>query len=203
MKCPITGKPCNKYKAFHITNISKKDLCVFNVCEDCLSQIDKYEMISEEKGIIDLKNQNENQNECWFCKLTLEELIRTSRVGCQNCFEVFGKQLSIAFQKLQITPSTNQKELRHVGRVPEYWKRKQAKETDPNKFLLELKQKLALSIRKEEFKKSKELKDRIYSFEFLIKKIDEFKNDEEQQELIKNQIYEFIYMFRKKEELEE
>ena len=74
-----------------------------------------------------------------------------------------------------------------------------AENTDPKKFLLELKQKLAISIRREKYKKSQDLKYKIIAFESFLKKIDEFKNDEQQVNLIKKQVYEFIYLFRESE----
>jgi len=212
LNCPITGKACMKYKAFHVTNIKNNEVSISNVCEDCLSQISNFDgkilettRTSEtcsapaETKLIEEKQNNSQSLYCEFCKLTLEELLNKSRLGCEKCYQVFEKPLIIAFEKLQRNPQLIKKELKHVGSVPSQWKKKQAQETEPKKFLLELKQKLALFSREEKYEKCKEIKDCIYAFESLLKNIDEFKKDCEQQVLIRNQISEFIYFFREKE----
>jgi protein arginine kinase activator len=135
---------------------------------------------------------------CSFCNLSLEELLSKSRMGCAKCYEVFEKPIQLALEKIHRTPDISKKELCHVGRFPTSWKKRQAQETDPKKFLLELKQKLAISVREEKFNLANELKYIIKGFESLLKKIDEFKNDQDQQSLIKNQVSEFIYLFREK-----
>ena len=188
--CPISGKPCDKYKAFHITNVKFKE--VLNVCEDCLAQAAN----SENK---DINKPKELSLACNNCKMTFEELISKSRLGCDKCYEFFEKPLIVAFEKMHRTPDVQKKELKHVGSVPTQWKKKQAKETDPNKFLLELKQKLDLFIKEEKYENCKKIKDAIYVVERFIKKIDEFENDQEQQQLIRDQISEFIYLYREKE----
>lgn len=196
IKCPLTGKVCMKYKAFHITNINdKKEINILNVCEDCLSQVDKCESNMNEH-LIEKEN---NEYRCDFCKLTLEELLKTSRIGCENCYKIFEKPLIIAFEKMQRTPDLYQKELTHTGGTPEQWKRRQAQKTNPNEFLSILKNKIDKLIIEEKYEKCKELKEKIYAFNYLLKKLDEFKNDLEQQNLILNQIYEFIYFYNEKE----
>lgn len=197
LNCPLTGKVCMKHKAFHVTNIKNNDVGVVNICEDCLSQIKDLKELEEKKE--EKVENNENSYYCEFCKLTIEELLKNSRLGCEKCYEVFEKPLILAFDKLQRTPDLVKKELKHVGSIPSQWKKKQARETDPKKFLLELKQKLILSIKDEKYEKSKKFKDAIYAFECYLGKIDEFKNDEEQKNLILEQVFEFIYKFREKE----
>lgn len=191
INCPITGKSCMKHKAFHVTNINeKKEISVVNVCEDCLCKINMNEKNDQEKN---------NEYYCDFCKLTLEELLKKSRIGCENCYKVFEKTLAIAFEKMQRTPDISKKELKHVGRVPTQWKKRQAEQTDPKDFLSDLNQKMDFFAKEEKYEKCKILKEKIYAFECLVKKLDEFKNDPDQQGLIKNQISEFIYFYKEKE----
>lgn len=208
IKCPISGKVCLKFKAFHVTDIVDQKANVINICEDCLSQVDEKKILSteipekegapvQEEKPIDKKP--EDKIICEFCKLSLEELINKSRLGCENCYYIFEKPLVVALERIQRTPDIKQKELKHVGRVPTQWKKRQAEKTDPKKFLLELKQKLAMCVREENYKLASELKNIIKGFEALCKKIDEFKEDSEQWHLIRTQISEFIYLFREKE----
>lgn len=197
IKCPLTGKVCMKYKAFHVTNINdKKEIKVLNVCEDCLCQVEKCDSTVENTQLI----EKQDEYRCDFCKLTLEDLLKTSRIGCENCYKIFEKPLSIALEKMQRTPDLEQKELKHVGSIPEQWKKRQSEQTDPNEFLIILNEKLKKLVIEEKYENCKELKDKINAFNFLVKKLDEFKNDFEQQSLIRNQISEFIYFYN--EELE-
>ena len=194
-KCPITGKTCLKFKAFSVTNVRNNKADSSAICEDCLHQIDDKNIIKQE-----FESSNpESKICCPSCGLSLEELLKKSRLGCEQCYDFFQKPLIIAFEKLQKNPSVKEKELKHVGSVPTSWKKKQAEETDPKKFILELKQKLALSIKSEDYRLAGELKNIIKGFEALVIKLDLFENDQEQKALIKNQISDFIFLFREKE----
>lgn len=197
-KCPISGKVCLKFKAFSITDIKEGKANSFAICEDCLHNIDEKNIIKPEEEKTEEKKP-ESKIACKNCNLSLEDLLKKSKLGCKDCYDFFEKPLIIAFEKLQRVPSKENKELRHTGSVPYLWKKQQAEQTEPKKFLLEIKQKLALAIKYENYKLAAELKNIIKGFESLLNKIDEFKNDDEQKELIRNQIVEFIYLFREKE----
>ena len=196
-KCPITGKTCLKFKAFSVTNVQNNKADSLAICEDCLHQIDDKNIIK--CPVVENEPKPEAKICCPSCGLSLEELLKKSRLGCKECYDFFQKPLIIAFEKLQRTPSVKEKELKHVGKVPVSWKKKQAEETDPKKFILELKQKMALSIRSEDYRLAGELKNIIKGFEALVIKLDSFENDQEQKALIKNQISDFIFLFREKE----
>jgi protein-arginine kinase activator protein McsA len=186
--CPITGNTCTNCKAYHVVDVEKnKSTKHFNVCCDCLPNINtKFELYIP-------------QDCCDFCGTTIEELLKHSKMGCSNCYDKYEKPLILNLEKLQKIPNKGKKELKHVGSIPYLWKMQQAENTDPNKFLLELKQKLMICIKEEKYEKAKDLKDKIKAFEFYLKKVDEFKNDEEQCALINKQIAEFIYLFRESE----
>jgi protein-arginine kinase activator protein McsA len=166
-----------------VTNLKNNNFQSFSVCEECVNEL------------------NDNNNSCEFCGMTLEELIKYSRMGCANCYSKFEKFLLINLEKLQ--KSSPGVELKHVGKIPYSWKKQQSDNLDPRKFLLELKQKLALSINKENYDKSLELKNKIFAFENLVNKIEENKSNFEQVALIKKQISDFIFLFREQEELKE
>jgi protein-arginine kinase activator protein McsA len=196
-KCPISGKVCLKFKAFSVTNLNKDKVDSMAICEDCLHKIDEKNII---QNTADEKEKSpESAICCKNCGLSLEDLLNKSKLGCKECYDFFEKPLIIAFEKLQRVPTRENKELKHTGTVPYLWKKEQASQVEPKKFLLELKQKMALSIKEENFKLSAELKKIIAGFESLLKKLDEFKNDSDQYELIRNQISEFILLFREKE----
>lgn len=184
MKCPLTGEVCLKSKSFQVTEIKNNKYECFNICDDCFYNLDK------QKEIL--------QNVCPFCNISLEELVENSRIGCAKCYEIFEEPIKIALERIQDNPDNQQEEIHHVGKVPNTWKKKTAAETDHNKFLLKIKQKLAICIKDENYELANQLKYMIKGFEALIEKLKEFENDLEQKELIKNQISEFIYLFNEK-----
>lgn len=196
-KCPITGKMCLKFKAFSVTEIKNQKANSMAICDDCIHKIDEKNMIQQENK----KEEKTPESKfcCTFCGMSLEELIKNSKVGCEKCYELFEKPLMFAFEKLQRQPEKEKKELRHTGKVPVSWKKNQASKTDPYDFFLELKDKMAASIEIEDYMLSAELKRIITGYESLLNKLNEFKNDPDQIALIRNQISEFIYLFREKE----
>ena len=184
---PITGKNCSCAKNYKITYICNKKVNEINVCLDCLCNLDNY----------DAKSKVEDC--CGFCGMTLEELLRNSKMGCANCYIKFEKPFVFSLEKLQKIPNKTKNEIKHVGKAPYLWKKQQAENTDPIKFLLELKQKLSISVKHDNYKKAQDLKNKIFAFESYLKKIDEFKHDDQQVNLIKKEMFEFIYMFRESE----
>lgn len=186
--CPITGKSCINCKAYHIIDLKNNNVSKYiNVCFDCLCDINSK------------CNFSSNSDCCEFCGMNLEQLLKNSKMGCSNCYNKYEKFFILSLEKLQKIPNREKKEIKHVGHVPYLWKMQQAEKTDPKEFLLELNNKLNNFIVDEKYEKAKEIKDKIKAFEFFLKKVDEFKNDEEQIDLIKKQIAEFIYLFRESE----
>ena len=187
--CPITGKTCCCPKLYNVITVKKnKKTQEISVCLDCLSNLESYD------------GESKIQDACGFCGMTLDELLKHSKMGCANCYEKFEKPFVFSLEKLQRVPNKNKNEIKHIGNVPYLWKMQKAESTDPKKFLLELKQKLLLSIKYENYKKAQELKNKITAFESFLRKIDEFKQDEQQTNLIKKQMFEFIYYVRESEE---
>ena len=188
-RCPLDGKPCSNCKSYHIVNLEKDKVQDVDICLECLSNLKNS----------DLKIENNNVDCCDFCGMTIEELLKYSKMGCSKCYNKYEKPLVFSLEKLQKLPKKDKKELRHVGKAPYLWKMQQAENTDPIKFLLELKQKLVIFIKYEKYEKASDIRNKIKAFEHFIKKVDEFKEDLEQCELIKKQIAEFIYLFRESE----
>ena len=176
-KCPITGKNCLKYKSYHVTDLKNKETNSLNICEDCLSQLNK-------KDIEEFKIKEDC---CELCGLTIDEFAKKARLGCAKCYDKFEKHLYLIIEKLQGTNKS--KELKHTGSVPQCWKQQRADNFDPHQFLLNLKQKLALSIKDENYKKAGFIKNNIKDFDLLINKLSTSQNQDE----IKKEISKFIY----------
>lgn len=185
MKCPLTGKPCNKHRAYFITEIKGSSATTLNVCEDCLHSQSKTDQIESP----------EYDKSCDFCGLKLKELFKGSRIGCANCYTCFDKYITLIV--MAINESFNK--LKHVGRVPELFKIKQAEETDPKKFLLELNQKLKIAVKNENYKKASNLKNEIIAFSAILDSLESNSNDEELSPLIRDKIINYIYSYREKE----
>lgn len=193
-KCPINGKPCVKYKAYHITEIGKNGPINLNICEDCLCQLDSFDVQKVSKDLAQ-KTLAKIYETCEFCGLTIEEFVKKGRLGCSKCYEKFDRPLVIALEKLHYEPSKKQvKKLRHVGRVPTSWKIKQAKETNPDELLLKLKEKLEKFVKEEKYRQANTIKEEISSLSLLINKL-----KEDNLESTKDEIYKLIYDIIEKE----
>lgn len=197
MKCPLKNIECNKYKNYTLTEIKNGNVESYKICEDCFSCMDDFN-----------KNKEENQKKeekksfvdyalvCPNCKLTLEDLMKKSRLGCAKCYEVFDGQLNMGIDKIQ--KNMTKKKLQHIGKVPKDYIENQMKDVDPESFLLELKKEQKISIEIENYELANELKGKIIGFEFLLSQYKIFKSEPEQSKLLKDQINEFIFLHKMK-----
>ena len=150
MKCPLNGKPCLKYKGFHITEKHGENAENYMVCEDCLyiSAASKIKM--SDGGI-----------SCDSCGLKLEEVLKGSRMGCARCYDCFEGTIGHVIKAVQDAD-------RHVGIIPTTWKMEQAEKTDSLKFLTELKQKYRIAVKSERYERASALNSDIIRFEELL-----------------------------------
>jgi protein-arginine kinase activator protein McsA len=280
MNCPLSGKPCDKFKEFHITNIENGKVETINVCEDCISltELEKQKELKQKQleedfekeiqegllemetkkskeetnkkkeklkqkqlekdfekeiqegllkmeakqsqdkfnqkqleedfekeikeGLLGIEQKDENENKCCpSCGLSLNQLIKKSRFGCADCYDFFHGPVLFALEKMHYTPENPKKqktELRHTGRVPTQFKKKQAELTDPKDFLQELKNEQEKTIKEENYELANELKSIIIGFDSLVKRLEEYKDDPDQFSLIRAEISKFIFLYREK-----
>jgi protein-arginine kinase activator protein McsA len=152
MTCPLNGKPCVKYKCFHITEKHGEKVETYMVCEDCLyiSATSKIKMSDEDIS-------------CDSCGLKLEEVLKGSRMGCARCYDCFEGTIEHVIKAVQDAD-------RHVGRIPTTWKMEQAEKTDPLQFLTELKQKYRIAVKSERYERASALNSHIIRFEELLER---------------------------------
>lgn len=174
MTCPLNGKPCVKYKCFHITEKHGDKIETHMVCEDCLyiSATSKIKMSDEDIA-------------CDSCGLKLDEVLKGSRMGCARCYDCFNKTIEHVIKAVQYGD-------RHVGRIPATWKMEQAEKTDPLKFLTELKQKYTMSVKSERYERASEIKLSIINFEKLLERYEK----EGRSPLLRREIATTIYNIR-------
>jgi protein arginine kinase activator len=149
MTCPINGKPCSKYKGFHITEKIGGKTQVFEVCEDCLH--------ANMKKVIEIPQE---ANDCEMCGMSLGDLLKSTRVGCPNCYNHFDKTIQHVVASAQ--GSAN---LSHVGAAPEQYKMRMAENEDLASFLVELDHEVRMAVLGEKYEEVPKLKSKIKEFE--------------------------------------
>jgi protein-arginine kinase activator protein McsA len=164
MKCPINGKPCSKYKGFHITEKVGGKTQVFEVCEDCLH--------SNMKKIIEVPQE---ANDCEMCGMSLNDLLKSTRVGCPNCYFHFGKTICHIVASAQNSASN----IKHVGSVPMRHKIKMAESEDLDSFLIELEYESNVAIKNERYEDVPKLISKMNEFrDVLARYRDQVRADE-------------------------
>jgi protein-arginine kinase activator protein McsA len=152
MTCPINGKPCSKYKGFHITEKVGGKTQVFEVCEDCLH--------SNMKKIIEIPQE---ANDCEMCGMSLSDLLKSTQVGCPNCYTHFEKTIQHVVASAQ--GSAN---LSHVGIVPNQYKMRMAENEDLASFLVELDHEVRTAVAGEKYEEVPKLKAKMKEFEEIL-----------------------------------
>lgn len=146
MKCPITGKTCLKHKSHSVEYNSAPHL----VCEDCMQTNPDLERVDD-------------AGECPRCGATLDEIVRTSRVGCADCYDHFVEPLSHIIAAVQFCP-----EARHVGPPPESFKRSSAEAADPVRMATEISQKIRAATKREDYSEASRLNVTLSGLKRLI-----------------------------------
>ena len=178
MKCPISGKPCVKYKGFHVTEKSGDKAVDHSVCEDCLfATTTKNIQVMDEKGT------------CSSCHTLLNDILKGNRVGCASCYDQFGKTMRHIVDALQ-----GGNDLRHKGEPPRTWKINQAERTDPSAFAAELSREIEAAIDWEMYESVPALKEKLEGFRSLLKKYE--MADEHQAPAVKKELAEFVFNYR-------
>jgi protein arginine kinase activator len=91
---------------------------------------------------------------CKQCGMSYEDFLKTGKMGCGNCYEVFGERLQPIFRKLHGAQE-------HAGKMPQ----RQCKGISSSKELQKLKEMLNKAIQQEEYEKAAELRDKIRQLE--------------------------------------
>lgn len=151
MTCPITGKPCLKHKGYSVTEKKGDEQRSYSVCEDCMYM---NESLSFEDEL----------GPCPRCGETLESIVKSSRIGCAKCYDHFDEPLAHMIAAVQAAPGYEKK---HVGSIPESYKKSLAESTTAVKFATEMAQKMRLAQKEERYEAASEFRatmDRVKEF---------------------------------------
>lgn len=164
MICDICHTRPATIKFTQVINLKKKEV---NICEECaekkgisnpllgfqklfgsilsLSQIEETEDTFQERDVLNLR--------CNSCNTTWKDFQTDGLLGCKDCYSTFNEKLKVLLRRIH---GSN----KHIGTRPSNH-RIVVKEMNIN----ELKNELKIAIKREEFEKAAELRDRIKDIE--------------------------------------
>jgi protein arginine kinase activator len=162
VKCEICG---TREAVIHIQQITGNDEIELHLCEKCAAS--KGITTSEDRldfsitnlltGLVDVKSvskASETKKNCPQCGLTLSKFKKKGKLGCNECYSVFSREIGRIVEKMFGGS-------RHKGKYP---KRLVAYKT----YLIdleELKKKLSAAVKKEDYEEAARLRDRIKELE--------------------------------------
>ncbi len=151
----------DKSATVYLTQIVKGEMQKVNLCEGC----------AKEKGVTDptgfaladlllglgsekkLEHRGEDRT-CAACGFTQADFKKTGRLGCSECYSIFGEGLDALLKAMH-------KGIKHVGKVPERY-------TSSKMFvdrIDELKHRLRIAIKDENYEEAAKLRDQIAKIE--------------------------------------
>lgn len=161
MKCDN----CNERQAaIHLTQIVDNSVTTVHLCEQCAAEkgvqtgasVSKYPLAdflaSLGKGAAAALPPGGEDRACSFCRATLADFRETGRLGCPQCYETFGPHLRDLLRRIHGSSQ-------HVGEV--YLSPGSRAESDQERLLHELREKLHKAVESENFELAAELRDRI------------------------------------------
>ena len=164
MQCDICG---NKKATVHLTEIIDEQMTELHLCEDCARE--KSVQMEQQFGLADLlagladfgkqvKDVEKTKIQCTNCSMNYDDFRKFGRLGCSECYNAFGSQLSTLLRKIH---GSNQ----HLGKSPARLAPKFKGKKSKSDMLQELRNELQRAIHAENFEKAAELRDRIRTFE--------------------------------------
>ena len=91
---------------------------------------------------------------CTLCSSTFDDLVKSGKVGCAECYKVFAEELKNSVESIH-------GKAKYIGKRPKKYKEKQTKEDRLN----DLKEELKAAVSEQEFEKAAKLRDEIRALE--------------------------------------
>ena len=161
MKCEICGL---KDAVIHIRQIQKDLVHELHICEECAQEKG---LIREEESELPISNllsgllegkdvtgSTEVKEVCPRCGLKASEFRKQGKLGCQECFKAFEKDVKAIVSQMAARP-------RHTGKVP----RTLAMEQNAGVMGEGLRDELREAVEREEYELAARLRDRLRELE--------------------------------------
>lgn len=165
MKCTH----CHEREAnTHIKRIINGKREEMHLCEECVRELGVMEEFRFEPFSVDSLfgnllgagtsafNALSGIDRCTYCGTTLNDIVRTGRVGCAHCYDKFERKLSPGIEKLH-------GKVKHIGKSISYTEEGEASETEEKKptELEQLKAELKQAVQEQRFEDAAVLRDKI------------------------------------------
>lgn len=157
MLCDACGE---KAASIHLTQVVNEEVKKIHLCEECAadSGLDVNSPLSLTDVLLGLGGQKESDPQmpdktCPVCQMRFSDFKKTSRLGCQNCYDTFARELAPLLDGMH-------KGNQHVGKVP-------AKNSGKARMppgLLALKSALQAAIASENYEEAAQVRDRILRY---------------------------------------
>lgn len=158
---------CKKRPAsMHLTKIINNQKIEKYLCEQCAKASGEMPFIMESKfsvqdllkgmfnyGLLDSAPQNAEKS-CEHCGMTYSDFSRTGKVGCSQCYTVYGQRLEPIVRRIQGSAI-------HTGKIP----KRAGGDIERRQRLKNLRNKLEQHIRLEEYEQAAKVRDEIRNLE--------------------------------------
>ena len=115
MLCDVCSE---KEAVVHLTQVVNDEIKEIHLCEDCAAEsgLDLHSQISLTDVLLGVGGKKDVDQEtidktCPVCHMPFSDFKKTSRLGCQVCYEAFYKELETLLEAIQ-------KDKQHVGKIP-------------------------------------------------------------------------------------
>lgn len=146
----------------HFTQIKNNKKSDIYLCEQCANELRHSEFVSP-LGFSDLinglfgtqvKQESPVSLKCTNCGLDYQEFLKTSRLGCAECYKAFGQKLDPIIKRLHGNAQ-------HHGKIPG----RVSSNINVSNEIEKLKKVLEETIKNEQYEESAKIRDRIRSLE--------------------------------------
>ena len=160
MTCDVCGK---KEATVHLTEIVNDKMTKLHLCEECAkekgSEMEEHFGLAELLGGladfgVQLESEEVKKMKCPNCGFTYMDFKKIGRLGCGECYDAFGKNLTPLLKRIHGAD-------RHAGKIPLMV----GKTVRQTRNLQELKMRMEKAITAEEFEEAAKLRDQIKDME--------------------------------------
>ncbi|MGF1530077.1 MAG: UvrB/UvrC motif-containing protein [Puniceicoccaceae bacterium] len=165
MARPEKCSDCTKPTTIHLTQIVDGKIMKLDICEDCVFKDQVVDPLgfsladilsvkglaipSKEESIFE-EDEIEPGLKCGACGCTMEKFEAGGRLGCESCFDVFGKVLKVALPRFQYG-------IKHCGKQIEVSVPGESRHEERSRLLVELEQ----AVQEERYEDAARLRDEI------------------------------------------